>query len=43
MSRDLIREKSSYLRVEKGLAKNSLSAYENDLTKLKTWCEKKRL
>ncbi|PYT00153.1 MAG: site-specific tyrosine recombinase XerD [Acidobacteria bacterium] len=40
MSRDLIREYISYLRVEKGLAKNSLSAYENDLTKLKAWCDK---
>ena len=40
MSRDLIREYLSYLRVEKGLAKNSLSAYENDLTKLKAWCDK---
>jgi integrase/recombinase XerD len=40
MSRDLIREYLSYLRVEKGLAKNSLSAYENDLTKLEAWCEK---
>ncbi len=40
MSRDLIREYISYLRVEKGLAKNSLSAYENDLARLKAWCEK---
>ncbi|MEO8574717.1 MAG: site-specific tyrosine recombinase XerD [Pyrinomonadaceae bacterium] len=38
--RDLIREYISYLRVEKGLAKNSLAAYENDLTKLKGWCDK---
>ena len=40
MSRDLIREYLSYLRVEKGLAKNSLSAYENDLKKLSGWCDK---
>ena len=40
MSRDLIREYLSYLRVEKGLAKNSLAAYENDLKKLNAWCDK---
>ena len=43
MSRDLIREYISYLRVEKGLAKNSLSAYENDLSKLKAWTDKNGL
>ena len=43
MSRDLIREYISYLRVEKGLAKNSLSAYERDLSKLKAWAEKNGL
>jgi integrase/recombinase XerD len=40
MSRDLIREYLSYLRVEKGLSKNSLDAYQNDLSKLKAWTEK---
>ncbi len=40
MNRDLIREYISYLCVEKGLAKNSLAAYENDLGKLKAWAEK---
>ncbi len=43
MARDLIREYISYLSVEKGLAKNSLSAYENDLTKLRAWTEKNGL
>jgi integrase/recombinase XerD len=40
MGRDLIREYISYLRVEKGLAKNSLEAYESDLVRLRSWCEK---
>lgn len=40
MNRDLIKEYLSYLRVEKGLAKNSLDAYENDVSKLKAWTEK---
>ncbi|HEX8367330.1 MAG TPA: site-specific tyrosine recombinase XerD [Pyrinomonadaceae bacterium] len=38
--RDLVREYLSYLQVEKGLAKNSLSSYARDLAKLKTWSEK---
>ena len=40
MNRDLIREYLSYLRVEKGLAKNSLEAYERDLAKLRAWVDK---
>ena len=38
--RDLVREYLMYLRVEKGLAKNSIDGYESDLTKLKNWAEK---
>lgn len=43
MSRNLIDEYVSYLRVEKGLAKNSLEAYRGDLIKLDAWTEKNGL
>jgi integrase/recombinase XerD len=40
VNRDLIREYISYIRVEKGLAANSLKAYERDLRKLERWTNK---
>ncbi|MBL8125953.1 MAG: site-specific tyrosine recombinase XerD [Pyrinomonadaceae bacterium] len=42
-SRDYFREYLSYVRVEKGLASNSLIAYRTDLEKLKEWSEKNGL
>ncbi len=42
-SRDLIREYLSFVKVEKGLSKNSIESYECDLAKLRAWAEKNAL
>lgn len=43
MARDLVREYVSFLRAEKGLAKNSLEAYGRDVGKLAAWVDKNGL
>lgn len=39
MRRDLIREHLAYLRVEKGLAANSLISYAHDMERLQQWAD----
>lgn len=43
MSRDLVREYITYIKVEKGLAVNSVVSYGRDLKKLSEWCTKNGL
>lgn len=42
-TRDLIREYLSYVKVEKGLSKNSIEGYGRDLAKLSVWAGKNDL
>lgn len=41
--RDHIREYLSFVKVEKGLSKNSIESYGNDLSKLSAWTKKNQL
>src|SRR5687767_3204828 len=41
--RELVREFLSYLRVERGLANNSIDAYERDLARLRAFAESEDL
>ena len=40
VTRDLISEYLAYIKVEKGLAANSLAAYDRDLARLRSWADK---
>jgi integrase/recombinase XerD len=42
-TRDLVREYTSYCRVEKGLAANSIESYATDLERLRAWADKNSL
>lgn len=39
MAKDIDKEYHAYLKLEKGLSPNSVLAYEQDLTKLRTFCQ----